>query len=50
MMGASTCLTLNVCASSKFVFYRGDIIPSDEGKLSTVLTYSCLILPSLFQS
>ncbi|PIO09455.1 hypothetical protein AB205_0073250 [Aquarana catesbeiana] len=25
MMGASTCLTLNVCASSKFVFYRGDI-------------------------
>ncbi|PIO23321.1 hypothetical protein AB205_0035940 [Aquarana catesbeiana] len=32
-------LTLNLCASSKCGFYRGDITPSDEGKINTVMTY-----------
>ncbi|PIO26035.1 hypothetical protein AB205_0041590 [Aquarana catesbeiana] len=43
-------LTLNLCASSKFGFHRGDITPSDEGKINTIWTYYCLILPSIYQS
>ncbi|PIO27057.1 hypothetical protein AB205_0171080 [Aquarana catesbeiana] len=32
-------LNHNLCASSKFGFYRGDITPSDEGNINTVWTY-----------